>query len=278
VSSKRYYWIKLKETLMSSDAVDFLMSQKSGANYVVLYQMICLKTVNTAGLLARQIGEVIIPYDAEKIQRDCKYFDIDTVRVALELYKKLGLIYIQEDGLLRVADFENLIGNETKWAEYKRKARLDESKKKSIGQCPTNVQQDIDIRDRDRDIERDNIYIYNNSTSAVLEPSTTPTADIFITLPLISKKNYAIYKQDVETWQKLYPACDVKQELRKMAGWLDANPANRKTERGIKRFVVNWLSREQDRAKAEKPIRPKGKVKTDEYSQEQLGSVFYTGD
>ena len=60
---KRFYWIKLKESFITSDSVDFLMSQKNGANYVVLYQMLCLKTINTNGEFARQIGEIIIPYD-----------------------------------------------------------------------------------------------------------------------------------------------------------------------------------------------------------------------
>ena len=78
---------------MRSDAVDFLMGQKNGANYVVLYQMLCLMTINTNGRLSRQIGEVIIPYDVDKIQRDTKWFSTDTVRVALGLYAKLGLIY-----------------------------------------------------------------------------------------------------------------------------------------------------------------------------------------
>ena len=40
-TGKRYYWIKLKEAFMTSDAVDFLMGQPDGANYVVLYQMLC---------------------------------------------------------------------------------------------------------------------------------------------------------------------------------------------------------------------------------------------
>jgi hypothetical protein len=49
---------------------------------------------------------------------------------------------------------------------------------------------------------------------------------------------------DVTLWQSAYPGIDVKQELAKMAAWCDAQPAyKRKTERGIKRFCVNWLSR-----------------------------------
>ena len=79
-TGKRYYWMKLKESFMTSDTIDYFMSQPSGANYVVLYQMLCLKTINTDGRLSRQIGEVIIPYDISKIQRDLKWFSADTIR------------------------------------------------------------------------------------------------------------------------------------------------------------------------------------------------------
>lgn len=57
-TGKRYYWIKLKDSFMSSDAIDYLMSQPDGANYVVLYQMLCLKTINTGGCLVSKIGEI----------------------------------------------------------------------------------------------------------------------------------------------------------------------------------------------------------------------------
>lgn len=115
----RYYWIKLTDRFMTSDTVDFLMSQKDGANYVVLYQMLCLKTVNNDGVMARKLGEMIVPYDVDKIQRDCKWFSIDTVRIALELYKKLGLIYENNDGILAISDFDRMIGSQTYGAEKK---------------------------------------------------------------------------------------------------------------------------------------------------------------
>lgn len=125
-NNQRYYWIKLTDRFMTSDTVDFLMEQKDGANYVVLYQMLCLKSINNNGELARRIGEVIIPYDEEKIQRDCKWFSIDTVRVALNLYKSLGLIYMQDNGILRIAEFDRLIGSQTISAEKKEIQRANE--------------------------------------------------------------------------------------------------------------------------------------------------------
>ena len=163
-TGKRYYWIKLKDTFMTSDAVDFLMGQPDGANYVVLYQMLCLKTINTGGKLERHIGEVIIPYDEVKIQRDCKWFSIDTVRIALNLYKALGLIYVDKDGCLCLTDHENLVGSATDYADQKRLQRANAPELLPVDNVHTDVHGDVhtDIRDKDirdkeiRDKEKDN--------------------------------------------------------------------------------------------------------------------------
>ena len=129
---KVFYWIKLRKEFMNSETIDFLMSQKNGANYVVLYQMLIMQTLNTEGKLCNVIGECIVPFNAEKIQRDCKWFDIDTVRVAMELYAKLGLIYKNEDDILTIADFDNMVGSETYWAKIKRIEKLKKEEFKYI--------------------------------------------------------------------------------------------------------------------------------------------------
>lgn len=151
-TGKRYYWMKLKESFMTSDTIDYFMSQPNGANYVVLYQMLCLKTINTNGRLSRQIGEVIIPYDIPKIQRDLKYFTADTIRVALELYKAFGLIYEDQDGVLVLADHDGLVGSETNWKEQKRAQREKKLPKLTEGRrlnantllLPTGKTQNVD--------------------------------------------------------------------------------------------------------------------------------------
>lgn len=163
-TGKRYYWIKLKESFMTSDAVDFLMGKPDGANYVVLYQMLCLKTINTGGKLERHIGEVIIPYDEAKIQRDTKWFSIDTVRVALNLYKALGLVYQDENGTLSLADYDNLVGSETDWADKRRRQRMGNSPAPELpsgDNVPSNVPTDVsenvptDIEIRDQILEKE---------------------------------------------------------------------------------------------------------------------------
>lgn len=152
-TGKRYYWMKLKESFMTSDTIDYFMSQPDGANYVVLYQMLCLKTINTNGRLSRQIGEIIIPYDVEKIQRDCKWFSIDTVRVALNLYRQVGLIYEDVDGTLVMSDHDNLVGSETDAAARMRSSRANRNAAlpppETDGEQSANIVTP-DIRDRDK--------------------------------------------------------------------------------------------------------------------------------
>nr|DAW47310.1 MAG TPA: Replication initiation and membrane attachment [Caudoviricetes sp.] len=171
MAERKYYWIKLKKDFMNSDAVDFLMSQKNGAEYVVLYQMLCLMTVKTNGKLERQLNEVIIPYDAEKIQRDTKYFNIDTVRNALQLYIHLGLIYKDDNGCLSIADYENLVGVESGSAERMRRLRnlkasqcdglSDANVTKLLQKSDELSDTDIDI-DKEIDIDTDKEVINTN--------------------------------------------------------------------------------------------------------------------
>ena len=153
-TGKRFYWIKLTKEFMIED-IDFLMNQKNGAKYVVLYQMLCLATINTEGTCAYTVGEVIVPYDVDKIRRECRYFDNDTIIVALELFKKLGWVYEQENGVLQIANFEEKVGSETDWAAQKQRQRLargvDNSRTLST---PVSTQRKS-IEERDKSKEKD---------------------------------------------------------------------------------------------------------------------------
>ena len=142
---------------MTSDTIDYFMSQPDGANYVFLYQLLCLKTINTGGRLSRQIGEITIPYDVPKIQRDLKWFSADTIRVALDLYLSVGLIYEDVDGTLVLTGHKNLVGSETDYAVQKKNQRKSPPQLPSLGvdivhsdvheNVHTDIDIDIDIRD-----------------------------------------------------------------------------------------------------------------------------------
>ena len=77
------------------------------------------------------------------------------------------------------------------------------------------------------------------------EQSSAPVA----TLPLVDGSEYGITEEELAKDVEAYPALDVRQEYLMMGRWFEANPKNRKTRSGIRRFINSWLSRSQDRAR-----------------------------
>lgn len=104
-------------------------------------------------------------------------------------------------------------------------------------------------KELDKELEKDIFSIKEESNdSSCAEPENPASALQVITLTLNDGSEYPIYDTQVQQWGELYPAVDVMQQLRAMRGWLDANPQNRKTKKGILRFVNAWLGKKQDRA------------------------------
>lgn len=93
--------------------------------------------------------------------------------------------------------------------------------------------------------ENDNENVNENDYSAEREKQSRPQP--VITLPLNTGEEYPIKPEQADEWAGLYPAVDVIQQLRAMRGWLNANPAKRKTKTGIMRFINAWLAKEQDK-------------------------------
>ena len=190
MSDKKYYWIRLKTDFFDQDTIDFLMGQENGAKYVVIYQMLMLKTAQQNGLLATKTNEIMIPYDVKKIVRDTKYFDFDTVTIALELFKKLGLVYEEENNILKLTEVEKLVGSEGKSAQWMRDKRARDNAHKQITtssqttsqsdrEIDIDIEKDIDI-DKDIDINKDINKDIENKIIDLLSSSK----DIFISIKL----------------------------------------------------------------------------------------------
>ena len=113
--NSRYYWIKLNVNFFDDDSpMDYIMSMEHGSEYVCIYLKICAMSANKGGVLTNQIGDVVIPYDVKKITREAKYFSEETVMEALDVFAKLGLIHIDENDVISISEFENMVGSETK--------------------------------------------------------------------------------------------------------------------------------------------------------------------
>lgn len=88
--------------------------------------------------------------------------------------------------------------------------------------------------------------IKNTSYSFCAESQKSASSPTVYTLPLNDGTAYAVTQDDLSKYERLYPAVNVMEQLRKMDGWLDGHPKRCKTRQGIRRFINSWLSKAQD--------------------------------
>ena len=119
-----------------------------------------------------------------------------------------------------------------------------------------------DIVSRDVSLKESKVKKSKRNKTICPEPSNEAAGPVLFKLILNDGSNHSVYQEEVDKYTALYPAVDVEQEYRKMIGWLDSHPKNRKTKSGIGKFVTGWLGRAQDSA------RPTGQVK-------QKGNAFH---
>jgi len=87
-------------------------------------------------------------------------------------------------------------------------------------------------------------------------PAATPQPDkVFLTFPVAGAPgSWNLMISQIDEWKTLYPGIDVEAECRKALAWIKAN--NRKTARGMPKFLVFWLG------KATNDLRGNGNGKT----------------
>lgn len=224
--NKKFWYIQLNVNFFEDERIDWLCEQKNGYAYVVLYLKLCLKTANNNGILTRQIGDMIIPYNVDKIA-EITHINVDIVRVALELYKKIGLVYEADENhnFMRLPDVPSMVGYTTQAAIEKAKYR-EKKKLLEAGQlednCPDNVRQELrvkslELRDNSLELEKekeskrkrftppavDEVREYCNEINATISPDAF--VDYYAAQGWIygkSGKQMKDWKAAVRNWQR----------------------------------------------------------------------------
>ncbi|WP_010293557.1 phage replisome organizer N-terminal domain-containing protein [Clostridium senegalense] len=168
---KKYYWLKMKEDFFEEDTIQWLEEQENGKDYCLFYLKLCLKSLKTNGILIRNVGQILVPYDVKKLA-SMTNTNADTVRIAMEVFKKIGLVQILENGEIYLSQLENMVGSESEWAKKKRQQRLNAKLKDNVPQlspnCPTEIEieTEIDIENRDKDIEIETTTIESSCSNS----------------------------------------------------------------------------------------------------------------
>ena len=161
--NKRYYWLKLKSDFFEDDTIRFIEEQENGVLYINFYLKLCLKSLINDGKLIRIVGNTLIPYDVKSLSKlTCT--DVDTVMVAMELFKKIGIVEILDTGEIYLSQINEMIGSETDKAQLMRKKRAKEKLNGNnvtqlLPNCYTEYR-DKSIELRDKSIEKDKKETY----------------------------------------------------------------------------------------------------------------------
>ncbi|MBU8791576.1 MULTISPECIES: phage replisome organizer N-terminal domain-containing protein [Oceanobacillus] len=164
--NRRFYWLQLKEDFFEEDAIDWLEEQPNGKEYSLFYLKLCLKSLRTNGILIRKVGQMLIPYDHNKLAELTKT-NPDTVLVAMKLLTKIGLVEILENGEIYMKQVEEMIGSQSIGAFKKQQQRMAQKQRQQEhkllgGQrediCPPDIEKDIEIEKKiDINIEQEHI-------------------------------------------------------------------------------------------------------------------------
>lgn len=150
--NKKYYYLKLKENFFDSPEIKVLEAMQNGYKYSNLLLKLYLKSLRFEGMV--RLNEYI-PYSIDMISA-ITGIDSDTVRVAFDIFKKLKLIEILDDGTIFMLEIQNFIGQSSTEADRIRNYRkkIDDTKKVVQGKC-TNVQQLNDKSTPEIEIEKE---------------------------------------------------------------------------------------------------------------------------
>ena len=258
--AKRYYWLKLPDNFFRQKPIKKLRKIAGGDTFTIIYLKMLLVAMKQDGKL---YFEGVEEDFATEIALDLDE-DIENVRLTGAFLLRQGLMELGEDNEYTLTECGRMVGSESSSAERMRRLR-----DKSASHCDTDVTQSdacvtrplrlCDV-EKEKEIEIEKDYKVSNDTfcsepsaeasepkpkkGKVKEPDA-PVEALLLNDGTSWKPPVSLY----EEYKRLYPGVNIDQEFRNMCGWCNSNPSKRKTLGGIKRFVTNWLSKEQNRGR-----------------------------
>ena len=207
-------------------------------SWIKLYVDQCLRGSMIAELTAEQrwqfLGLLLLAGDSSVPGVIFKRKDADGALVGHSPLTIADMLDVEpnvyEDGIRRMVEKSKItidangVISIVNWSKYQSEyERTRHAPSRGVQKYGVDVDVDVDV-ERDVDIEKKKNIYYD----------------------VASRRWRGIEAVDMESWATAYPACDINTELAKAGEWILANPTKGKKS-NYRRFIVNWLSRSQDR-------------------------------
>lgn len=134
--NKKYYYLKLKENFYESEEMIILQNMKDGYLYSDILMKLYLRSLKNEGKL---MFKDVIPYTPEVLSQVVRH-QVGTVKMAMDIFKSLGLIEILDNGAIYMLDIQNFIGESSTEADrqrqYYNKIKAEKSPELPSGKKP----------------------------------------------------------------------------------------------------------------------------------------------
>ena len=161
--NQKYYYMRLKQDFFETEEMIILESMQDGYLYSNILLKLYLRSLKRDGKL---MFNDAIPYSAEVLATVTRH-NVGTIEKAMDVFQKLGLVKVMDDGAIYMVQIQNFIGKSSTEAERKRryrdKIKLEKSDNQAVledvGHLSTievgHLSGHSSTRDRDRDRDRD---------------------------------------------------------------------------------------------------------------------------
>ena len=219
MEEKKYYWLRLKRDFFKRHDIKIVEQMPNGKDYILFYLKLLCESVDHEGNL-RFSDE--IPYNDEMLSIITDT-NIDIVRSAIQVFSKLDMIEVFDDGTLYMRGIEKMIGCETEWAEKKRKYRA--SLKKEDNVLALSDKSNSKSNSNSKSIEKDIHNKHPNVTEVkayILEKGYHFSAEEFVAFYesngwKVGKNPMKSWKAACVTWESNYK----KKQPNKGKSWLE---------------------------------------------------------
>ena len=156
--NQKYYYMRLKQDFFETEEMIILESMQDGYLYSNILLKLYLRSLKRDGKL---MFNDAIPYSAEVLATVTRH-NVGTIEKAMDVFQKLGLVEVMDDGAIYMLQIQNFIGKSSTEAERKRRYRDKIKLEKSDNQAVLEDVGHSSNRDRDRDRDRKEIEEVEN--------------------------------------------------------------------------------------------------------------------
>ena len=210
MADKRYYWLKLKRDFFKRHDIRIIESMPNGKDYILFYLKLLCESVDHDGSL--RFSEQI-PYN-EDMLATITNTNVDIVRNAINIFAKLGMMEILDDGTYFMAEVQKMIGSAADNDNANRQRRFRERQKelalpnryesvtKNNESKSKSIEKDIEIdieKEKEKKEKRFTPPSVEEVNSYILEKGYDVDAEAFVNF--YESKGWFVGKNKMKSWK-----------------------------------------------------------------------------